>query len=112
MLNFPPAPMFPEFHAPLLAVEVCVVLSLFVQVTVPPTATVTGFGANAVVVRTEAPCTIDAGVPAVVAGGSDVGADGDEYAPQPNDAARSAAANAIRTFMVVVSTRYSGYSSR
>lgn len=45
LLNVPPGAIAPEFHAPLLDVEVCAVLSLFVHVTVPPTATVTGLGA-------------------------------------------------------------------
>jgi hypothetical protein len=39
---------------------------LLVHVTVPPTATVTGFGAYAVVVSVDDPETIDTGVPVVV----------------------------------------------
>jgi hypothetical protein len=50
MLYLPPAAMTPEFQAPLFAVDVWDVLSLFVHVTLPPTATVMGFGAYAVVV--------------------------------------------------------------
>ena len=55
--------MLPEFHAPPSAVDVCVVVSLFVQVTVPPTATEIGFGANAVVVRRLAPRGIETAAP-------------------------------------------------
>ena len=62
-LNVPPGTIDPEFHAPLSDVDVCVVLSLFVQVTLPPTATLTGFGANAVDVIVNAPNTIETGVP-------------------------------------------------
>ena len=101
MLNFPPGAMFPEFHAPLLPVDVCVVVSLLVQVTVPPTATVTGLGANAVVVSKEAPFTIDAGVPPVTGGGGSGDGPCGEYAPQPNDPIRSADAHAIRSLMVL-----------
>ena len=66
MLNDPPGAIVPEFHAPLLATDVCVTESLLVHVTVPPTATVTGFGAYAVVVSVDDPETIDTGVPVVV----------------------------------------------
>ena len=62
-LNVPPGTIDPEFHAPLSDVDVCVVLSLFVHVTVPPTATLTGFGAKAVDVIVDAPNTIETGVP-------------------------------------------------
>jgi hypothetical protein len=55
--------MLPESHVLPSPVDVCVVVSLFVQVTVPPTATVTGFGAKAVVVNVSAPRTIDADTP-------------------------------------------------
>ena len=48
---------------PLLAAASCVVESLFTHVTVAPTDTVSGFGENAVVVRVEAPATIDTVVP-------------------------------------------------
>jgi hypothetical protein len=55
------------------------VLSLFVQVTLPPTPTVMGFGANAVVVMMDAPLTIVTGVPPAPGAGDDgVGVDGDE----------------------------------
>jgi hypothetical protein len=66
MLNVPPGAIAPEFHAPLLETDVCVTESLFVHVTVPPTLTVTGFGAYAVVVNVDDPDTIDTGVPVVV----------------------------------------------
>jgi hypothetical protein len=59
-LNDPPGGIAPEFHAPLFAVDVCVVLSLFRQVTVPPTDTLIGFGLNAVDVSRLAFTTIDA----------------------------------------------------
>jgi hypothetical protein len=55
--------MLPESQVPPSPVDVCVVVSLFVHVTVPPTATVTGFGAKAVVVSESAPLTIDADTP-------------------------------------------------
>jgi hypothetical protein len=60
VLNDPPGGIAPEFHAPLFEVDVCVVLSLFRQVTVPPTATVIGFGLNAVEVSRLAFTAIDA----------------------------------------------------
>ena len=44
-LNVAPGAIVPEFHVPSAAVAVCDVASLFVHVTVPPTAIVTGFGA-------------------------------------------------------------------
>jgi hypothetical protein len=68
MLNDPPGAIVPEVHAPLLATELCATESLFVHVTVPPTATVTGFGEYAVVVSVDDPDTIDTGVPVVVVG--------------------------------------------
>jgi hypothetical protein len=66
VLKLPPGGMEPEFHAPPLAEDVCVVESLLVHVTVPPTATTIGFGAKAVVVIVDAPATIDAMLPADV----------------------------------------------
>ena len=45
MLNRPPGAIEPEFQAPASAVDVCVVESLLVQVTVPPTETAIGLGA-------------------------------------------------------------------
>jgi hypothetical protein len=63
MLNVPPGATLPESHTPVFDVDVCATLSLFVQVTVPPTATEIGFGAYAFVVRSDEPLTMDAGVP-------------------------------------------------
>jgi hypothetical protein len=54
-----PAAIEPEFQAPPSAVEVCVTVSLFVHVTVPPTETAIGFGAKAVVVNPLAPLGIE-----------------------------------------------------
>jgi len=59
---------------PLLAAASCVVESLFTHVTVAPTDTVSGFGENAVVVRVEAPATIETVVPLGVGVGDGVGA--------------------------------------
>ena len=53
-LNCAPGFNRPEFQTPPLDVVVCAVESLLVHMTVVPTATVAGFGANAVVVSTEA----------------------------------------------------------
>jgi hypothetical protein len=103
VLNLAPGAIAPEFHAPLFAVDVCAVLSLFVQVTVPPAATVTASGANASVVRVDAPLTIETVIPEPVGDGDvdgDIGDEGDEEEPQPNDAPRSAVATTIRRFMV------------
>jgi hypothetical protein len=58
VLNDPPGGTAPEFHAPLFAVDVCVVLSLFRHVTLPPTGTLMGFGLNAVDVSKLALTTI------------------------------------------------------
>ena len=44
--NVAPGAIEPEFQAPPSAVDVCVTLSLFAHVTVPPTETVIGFGAG------------------------------------------------------------------
>jgi hypothetical protein len=44
VLKLPPGAMFPEFQLPLSDREVCVVLSLFTQVTVVPAAMLTGLG--------------------------------------------------------------------
>lgn len=91
MLKLPPGAMFPEFHAPLSLVDVWAVLSLFVHVTVPPTAMATGFGEYAVVVSVDEPLTIDTGVPVTI------GEVGDEL--QPIARIRKAAAEAIRRLM-------------
>ena len=78
MLKVPPGAMSPEFHAPLLAVDVCDVESRFVHVTVVPTATVIGFGENAVVVSVDAPATIDTPFGVDGVGVVTEGVDGDE----------------------------------
>ena len=70
MLKDPPGGIAPEFHAPLFAVDVCVVLSLFRQLTVPPTGTLIGFGLNAVEVNRLALTTI---VADTFAGGAGAG---------------------------------------
>ena len=54
-LNVPPGAMVPEFQAPPSAVAVCGTESALVQATVAPTATVSGLGAKALVVRDDAP---------------------------------------------------------
>jgi len=93
-----PGAIEPEFHEP--PVDVCVVLSLLVQVTLPPTATVTGLGEYAVVVMLDAPPTIDTGVPLPPPDGGFDGLDGVEYEdPQPEHMIRSAAASARRRAM-------------
>jgi hypothetical protein len=62
-----------ELQAPPSAVDVCVMLSLLVHVTIVPAVTVTGFGEYAVVVSVDDPATIDTVVPA-----PDEGDDGEE----------------------------------
>jgi hypothetical protein len=79
LLNVAPGAIFPELKDPSSAVAVCVVESLFVQVTDPPTEIETGFGEYAVVVSVDEPFTMETGVPGVV--GFD-GEDG-ELDPQP-----------------------------
>jgi hypothetical protein len=54
-----PGAIVAEFQAPPFAVDVCATVSLFVHVTVPPTETLIGFGANAVVVKLLAPLGIE-----------------------------------------------------
>jgi hypothetical protein len=66
----------PEFHAPPSAVVVWAVLSLLVHVTVVPTATAIGFGANAVVVKMLAPLGIETAVPVAGAGAGEGLGDG------------------------------------
>ncbi len=63
--------MLPEFQPPSVAVAVWVVLSLFVQVTLPPRPTVMGLGANAVAVKIEAPLTMETGVPPALGDGDE-----------------------------------------
>jgi hypothetical protein len=53
-----PGAIEPVAKLPLSAVELCVDVSLFIHVTVVPTATVSGFGEYAVVVRLRAPLTM------------------------------------------------------
>jgi hypothetical protein len=101
MLKLPPGGMEPEFQ--LAPVDVWSVVSPFVHVTLPPTATVMGFGANAVAVSVDAPLTIDTGVPFGFPDGvgDGDGAAGDEYDdPHPNEAAKSVAAKTIRNFIM------------
>ena len=98
MVNVAPGAIEPEFQAPLLAVVVCVVVSLLVQVMLPPTDTVIGFGAKALVVKVDAPLTIDTGVPdAPDEGVVGVGLAGVEYdEPHPDKTIETSTAAAIR----------------
>jgi hypothetical protein len=43
-LNWPPGAIAPEFQTPVFDVDVCVTESVFVHVTLPPTATLMGLG--------------------------------------------------------------------
>jgi hypothetical protein len=70
-LNFPPGAIDPELNDPLSPVAVCVVESLFVQVTVPPTEIETGFGEYAVSLKLDEPLTMETGVPVVTTDGAD-----------------------------------------
>jgi hypothetical protein len=87
---------------------VCVVESLFVHVTIPPTGTVTGLGAYALVVNVDAPTTITTGAPGVeeaggvVGVGETVGEDVDP--PQPNEM-RSRATSEIENLMDAALTK-------
>jgi len=65
MLNDAPGDIVPELNAPLFETVSCATASLFVHVTLPPTATVTGLGAYAVVVSVDDPETIETDVPDV-----------------------------------------------
>jgi hypothetical protein len=58
-LNTAPGAIAPEFQTAPSDVDVCVIESLFVHVTVPPFAIVTGFGWYAVVSKVRAPATIE-----------------------------------------------------
>jgi hypothetical protein len=84
LLNWPPGAIGPDAHEPSFEVESCVLVSLFVHVIVAPVATSIGFGANAVVVSSVAPLTIDT-MPGVADVGGVDGDDGDdgEELPQP-----------------------------
>src|SRR5215471_14862090 len=57
-------------NTPLSLVAVCVIVSLFVQVTVVPAVIVSGFGLYAVVVNVRAPTTIEIPVPLVPVDGA------------------------------------------
>src|SRR5581483_5403860 len=59
MLNWPPGAIGPEFQALVSDVLVCVTLSVFIHVTVPPRCTMTGFGLYAVLVNALPPAAID-----------------------------------------------------
>jgi hypothetical protein len=103
-----------EFQAPPSAVDVCATVSLFVHVTVPPTETLIGFGANAVVVKLLAPLGIETAAPAAGDGVGDGvgdgagdgvadGLDGDEVDPQPtNSASRNVVPMIRKTVMCLV----------
>jgi len=93
LVKVAPGAMVPEFHVPSLAVDVCAVVSLFVQATVPPTGTAIGLGAKAVVVRVLAPLTIDTVNPGVGDGeGDGDGDDGESLDdPQPSESANKSA---------------------
>ena len=58
-LYLAPGAILPEVQAPPSAVDVCVVLSLFNQLIVVPTAILSGLVPNAVVVNTDAPPGIE-----------------------------------------------------
>ena len=77
LVKVAPGFMEPEFHAPSLAVDVCAVVSLFVQAIVLPTGTAIGLGANAVLVKVLAPLTIDTVSPGEGVGDGDGEGDGD-----------------------------------
>ena|SRR5260221_4921709 len=101
MLNFPPGAIAPEFQAP--PTDVCVMESLLVHVTLPPTETVTGFGAKAVVVIVAAPETMDTAVPEPDdASVGEVMYVDDE---QPTEIASSRVASTIRRRMVTSLSR-------
>jgi hypothetical protein len=76
--NCPPGATMPEFQPAPFDVEVCEVESVFIQVTVVPTATVKSSGLKAVFVNKAAPAGIDtdADVPAGAGAGDGVGAGG------------------------------------
>jgi hypothetical protein len=57
-LNRSPGAIDPELHIPALPVDVCVVLSLFTQLTVVPGVMLIGFGEYAVLVIVDAPLTM------------------------------------------------------
>ena len=68
--------MFPEFHPAAFDVDVCVVESVFTQVTVVPAATLSSAGMKALVPRNSAPAGIvtdDDGSPCVGVGDGEAG---------------------------------------
>jgi hypothetical protein len=98
-LNWPPGAIGPDCHDPSVAVESCVLVSLFIHVIVVPAATSIGFGAYAVVVSDEAPLTIETAIGA----DGDGGFDGDEGEydedPQPAVNASNIPPATMRTIM-------------
>jgi hypothetical protein len=76
MENCPPGAMLPEFHPLPSDVEVCVMESVFVQVTVVPAATSSWSGLNARFPKVNAPLGMVMGVDDPVVTGTGVG-DGD-----------------------------------
>jgi hypothetical protein len=95
MLNVPPGAIVPELHAPVFDTEVCATESLFIHMTLPPTATVTGLGEYAVVVNVDEPGTIETAVPVVV--GEVV--DGDDDDPHAVESVNAQMMSAIRRIM-------------
>src|SRR5579872_4074710 len=94
VLKLPPGAIGGDVHAPLFATDVCVTESLLTQVTLLPTATVIGFGANAVDVSVDAPLTMATLLPP-----PDVGVVGDDDEPQAVVTARTQMATATRKLM-------------
>src|SRR5436853_7526086 len=78
VLYFSPGGIEPELHTPVVDVAVCVRVSLFVHVTVPPTDTAIGFGEYALVVNVVAPRTIDACAPDGGGAAGEAGEAGDD----------------------------------
>jgi hypothetical protein len=108
VLYFSPGGIDPELQTPVVDVEVCVRVSLFVHVTVPPTATAIGFGAYAFAANVVAPDTIDAWTP-TDAGGEAGAAGEDEDCPQAVVRPNSRTANATRHLMhdlLVIGSRH------
>jgi len=99
LLNVAPGASVPDLNDPSSAVASWAVTSLLVQVTVPPTATETGFGENAVVVNVDEPFTMETGVPVVPVVPVD-GEDG-ELDPQPTVNAINPASTLNRNLMYV-----------
>jgi hypothetical protein len=89
MEKLPPGAIAPELHALVSEVDVCVIVSLFTQLTLPPRVTLIGFGAYAFVVSVREPDTIDTVEPDGDGDGDGVGVGvgdglvGDELWPHP-----------------------------